>query len=107
MVAEDRTGCPYSCSDPRFTLLGDKCFFVSPAEDTVNYGDAEDACRGMNANLAKISSLGEDVFVSKIRSGSEEVFRGPSWSPNSEIGALWIGMNDRKGGNLGLGGRLE
>ena len=48
----------------------------------------------MNAHLAKISSLGEDVLVSAMRSGSEEVWSGPRWSPDAERGALWIGMND-------------
>ena len=57
-AAEDRTGCTYSCSDPRFALLGDKCFNVSPADVKVNYNDAANACQGMNAHLAKISSLG-------------------------------------------------
>ena len=29
MAAEDRTGCTYCCSDPSFTLLGDKCFYAN------------------------------------------------------------------------------
>ena len=94
MTAEDRTGCTYSCSDTRFTLLGDKCFYVSPAEDKVNYNDAANACRGMNAILAKISSLGEDVLVSAMRSGKEEIWSGPKFSPSSKQGGVWIGMND-------------
>ena len=96
MTAEDRTGCTFSCSDPRFTLLGDKCFYVSPAgpENQVNHADAARACRGMNANLAKISSLGEDILVSVMRSGCEEVWTGLRFSPNANKGGVWIGLND-------------
>ena len=93
-TADDRTGCTYSCSDSRFTLLGDKCFYVSSATAPVNFADAATACRGMNAHLAKISSLGEDVLVSAMRSGSGETRNGQSWSPSEEKGGLWIGAND-------------
>ena len=94
--AEDRTGCTYSCSSPRFTLLGDKCFYVSPVGVKADYPSAVNACKDMNANLAKISSLGEDVLVSAMRSGSGEVWSGPRWSPNADRGALLIGLNDKE-----------
>ena len=59
MAAKERTGCTYSCSDPRFKVLGNKCFYVSPAATSkVNYADAVVACQNMGANLAKITSLG-------------------------------------------------
>ena len=67
---------------------------MSPADVKVNYNDAATACRDMNAHLAKISSLGEDVLVSAMRSGSEKVYSGLRWSPSEESGRLWIGMND-------------
>ena len=96
MAAENRAVCTYSCSDPRFTLLGNKCFYVSPAATSkVNYADAVAACKNIGANLAKITSLGEDIWVSAMRSGSdEEALSGPKWSPTATNGGLWIGMND-------------
>ena len=42
MAAKERTGCTYSCSDPRFKVLGNKCFYVSSTAS--NYTDAQDAC---------------------------------------------------------------
>ena len=104
MAAKERTGCTYSCSDPIFKVLGKKCIYISPAATSkVNYADAVAACQSMGANLAKITSLGEDVWVSAMRSGSDgEALLGPSWSPSlspspsSQIGGLWIGLNDQE-----------
>ena len=98
MAAEERAVCSYSCLDPRFTLLGNRCFYVAPAATSkVNYANAVAACQSMGADLARISSLGEDIWVSAMRSGSDgQALSGSSWSPTSPSGGLWIGMNDKE-----------
>ena len=79
---EGKTESAYSCSDPRFTLSGNKCFHVSTASE--NYANAVSACQDMGAELAKISSLADDEMVSAL------VRRGNS-------GSIFIGLNNNQG----------
>ena len=64
----------YFCSDPRFTLYADRCFYVPTSVE--KYADAVAACQAIGAELAKISSVGDDEMVFALRDGDNDVFIG-------------------------------
>ena len=74
----------YFCSDPRFTLSGNKCFLVVNAGRT--YGESVRECQDMGAELVKIDSPADDEIISWLSSVE-----------GGDTGGILLGLNKNPG----------
>ena len=81
---EECSDYAYNCSHPEFTLLGDKCFYVSEAK--AKYWNAQTECRNMGAEMAHIRNPDEDELVFDLMKNK------------SEIDQTWVGLRKEEGG---------
>ena len=51
---DSSSGCSYTCSDPTFTFVGTRCYFVST--ELLSHAEAGQFCIGKGASLATISN---------------------------------------------------
>ena len=83
-IEEDNSDLSFPCcSDPRFTFSGKKCFHVS--SDRADYEGAVNACKGLKAELASISSAAEDEMVYRMM------------TENGATGHVFIGLTNVDG----------
>ena len=87
----------YFCSDPRFSLYADRCFYVPVTVE--KYAGAVAACQEMGAELAKTTCEGDDEMVYALRDGDNDVFIGLNdipgtwlWQDGSALGPYknWV-----------------
>ena len=82
-IEEDCSDFTYTCSNPEFTLLGDKCFYVSEAK--AKHWDAQTECEDIGAKMAHIRNPDEDELVFELMKNK------------SEIEQTWVGLKKKKG----------
>ena len=81
----------FTCSDPKFTMLGSKCFYVS--EDKADYQKAFDACRALGeperASLAHISNQAEDDLVFELMKKGDVEPKEQTWVGLKKDGGIF------------------